>query len=63
MDYGITIRTPLPFAEAVTRVREALKAQGFGALTEIDVQATAAAACVHGREPVGTGAGPGSQGS
>ena len=40
MDYGMTIRTPLPFAEAVARVREALKAQGFGVLTEIDVQAT-----------------------
>ena len=40
MDYGITIRTPIPFTEAVTRVREALKAQGFGVLTEIDVQAT-----------------------
>ena len=40
MDYGITIRTSIPFAEAVTRVREALKAQGFGVLTEIDVQAT-----------------------
>ncbi|HEY5358947.1 MAG TPA: DUF302 domain-containing protein [Streptosporangiaceae bacterium] len=40
MDYGITVRTPAPFAEAVTRVREALKAQGFGVLTEIDVQAT-----------------------
>jgi uncharacterized protein (DUF302 family) len=40
MDYGITIRTPIPFAEAVARVREALKAQGFGVLTEIDVRAT-----------------------
>ena len=40
MDYGITIRTPIPFAEAVARVREALKTQGFGVLTEIDVQAT-----------------------
>jgi uncharacterized protein (DUF302 family) len=40
MDYGMTIRTPVPFAEAVARVREALKAQGFGVLTEIDVQAT-----------------------
>jgi uncharacterized protein (DUF302 family) len=40
MDYGITIRIPIPFAEAVARVREALKAQGFGVLTEIDVQAT-----------------------
>lgn len=40
MEYGITIRTPVPFAEAVARVRGALKAQGFGVLTEIDVQAT-----------------------
>ena len=40
MYYGITIRTPIPFTEAVARVREALKAQGFGVLTEIDVQAT-----------------------
>ena len=40
MDYGITIRTAIPFTEAVARVREALKAQGFGVLTEIDVQAT-----------------------
>ncbi|MDR0343271.1 MAG: DUF302 domain-containing protein [Nocardiopsaceae bacterium] len=40
MDYGITVRTALPFAEAATRVREALKEQGFGVLTEIDVQAT-----------------------
>ena len=27
MDYGITIRTPIRFAETVARVREALKAQ------------------------------------
>jgi len=40
MDYGITIRTSIPFAEAAARIREALKAQGFGVLTEIDVQAT-----------------------
>ena len=40
MDYGITVRTSAPFAQAVARVREALKAQGFGVLTEIDVQAT-----------------------
>ena len=33
-------RTNIPFAEAVARVRQALKDQGFGVLTEIDVQAT-----------------------
>jgi uncharacterized protein (DUF302 family) len=40
MDYGITVRTHLPFAEAVARVRQALKDQGFGVLTEIDIRAT-----------------------
>ena len=40
-DYGITVRTALPFAEAAARVRNALKEQGFGVLTEIDAQATA----------------------
>lgn len=40
MDYGITIRTDAPFAEAVGQVRRALSEQGFGVLTEIDVQAT-----------------------
>jgi len=40
MDYGITVRTALPFAEAAARVRGALREQGFGVLTEIDVQAT-----------------------
>ena len=40
MDYGITIRVPVPFTEAVARVRDALKTQGFGVLTEIDVKAT-----------------------
>ena len=40
MDYGMTITTPAPFAQTATRVREALKAQGFGVLTEIDVRAT-----------------------
>ncbi len=40
MEYGITVRTSASFAEAVEQVREALKGQGFGVLTEIDVQAT-----------------------
>ena len=40
MNYGMTITTRAPFAQTVTRVREALKDQGFGVLTEIDVRAT-----------------------
>jgi LmbE family N-acetylglucosaminyl deacetylase/uncharacterized protein (DUF302 family) len=40
MSYGFTVRLPAPFAPTVERVRTALKEQGFGVLTEIDVQAT-----------------------
>ena len=40
MNYGMAVRTALPFAEAAARVRGALREQGFGVLTEIDVQAT-----------------------
>ena len=40
MEYGISVRMAVPFPEAVRRVREALAAQGFGVLTEIDVRAT-----------------------
>jgi uncharacterized protein (DUF302 family) len=36
----MTARTGASFAEASARIREALKAQGFGVLTEIDVQST-----------------------
>jgi uncharacterized protein (DUF302 family) len=39
--YGYTAHLPgVSFADARARVVEALKAQGFGVLTEIDVQAT-----------------------
>lgn len=40
MGYGRTVLIDTPMAEAIPRVREAFKAQGFGVLTEIDVQAT-----------------------
>jgi uncharacterized protein (DUF302 family) len=40
MDYGKTIRLDLSYDDAVPKVKEAFKAQGFGTLTEIDVQAT-----------------------
>lgn len=40
MDYGTTITTQLSFEDAVERTRNALADQGFGVLTEIDVQAT-----------------------
>jgi uncharacterized protein (DUF302 family) len=38
--YALTGETTLPFGDAVARVREELKAEGFGVLCEIDVQAT-----------------------
>jgi len=40
MDYQRAITVNLPYAEAVTHTREALADQGFGVLTEIDVQTT-----------------------
>ena len=40
MEYGTTITTTLPFEDALERTRAALGDQGFGVLTEIDVQAT-----------------------
>jgi uncharacterized protein (DUF302 family) len=40
MNYERTIDVDLPYADAVARTREALTEQGFGVLTEIDVQAT-----------------------
>ena len=38
--YTLTRTTLLPFEEAVERVRTELKTEGFGVLSEIDVQAT-----------------------
>jgi len=38
--YGTTVTVDRPFDEAVAAVRVALTDQGFGVLTEIDVQAT-----------------------
>lgn len=39
-DYGLKKTLPLPIDDADSRVREALKEEGFGVLTEIDVRAT-----------------------
>ncbi len=38
--YGYTLRTTLGVAEAITAVTAALKTEGFGVLTTIDVQST-----------------------
>lgn len=38
--YGLKVSIPVPYEEAVLRTTEALKAQGFGVLTTIDVKAT-----------------------
>ena len=40
MTFGIAKTLDVPFDEALAKVPEALKAEGFGVLTEIDVQAT-----------------------
>ncbi len=39
-NYGFGTRLNLPYPEAVTRTKAALKDQGFGVLTEIDVKKT-----------------------
>jgi len=38
--YGFGQRVALPYEQAVDRTKEALKAEGFGILTEIDVRKT-----------------------
>lgn len=40
MSYYFSKTLPLGFEEAIEKVTEALKAEGFGILTEIDVKAT-----------------------
>ena len=40
MTYTLTTTVDLPWAEAVDRTRDALSAQGFGILTEINVRST-----------------------
>jgi uncharacterized protein (DUF302 family) len=38
--YGLRVEIPIPYEQAVERATGALKAQGFGVLTTIDVKAT-----------------------
>jgi uncharacterized protein (DUF302 family) len=40
MTYTLSTTSALPWAEALARTRDALSAQGFGILTEIDVRST-----------------------
>lgn len=40
MSYGFSRRVSMPYEEALERIKGALKEQGFGVLTEIDVKAT-----------------------
>ncbi|MFH1679785.1 MAG: DUF302 domain-containing protein [Candidatus Eisenbacteria bacterium] len=40
MNLGLSRKVDLPYDEAVLRTRAALKEQGFGVLTEIDVRGT-----------------------
>jgi len=40
MSYAFTKEVPLTYEEAVVKVTEELKKEGFGVLTEIDVKAT-----------------------
>lgn len=38
--YGLRVRVPLPYEQTRERVAQALKAEGFGVLTTIDVKQT-----------------------
>jgi uncharacterized protein (DUF302 family) len=39
-EYAFRVRVDAPYSVALTRVKEALKAEGFGVLTEVDVKST-----------------------
>ena len=51
MSYGHTITLDLPFPDAIAKVKDAFGVQGFGTLTEIDVQATLKQKLGHDSEP------------
>lgn len=38
--YGISTKVNLPYEQALAKTREALKGEGFGVITEIDVRKT-----------------------
>lgn len=40
LTYGLRVTTELPYEDAIAKMKDALKEQGFGVLTEIDVKRT-----------------------